>query len=324
MKRIVLAFSAFLALLSVSAALHQKAETRARERGSTQVDAVLVEARPVDLGALRYEAPEARPRFIGGLELTGGGTERLHGLSAIRIDRRGRLLAVTDEGDFLEAMLPLDAEGAPTAVDDVLLRPLIGENGAPVGSKQDGDAEGLAVLADGRILVGFERNHRILVYETMLSTPERAPFPRALLTPNRGIEALAAYPSAGSDAYLSGTGGGVVHLCRVSRSCERAGSLRIADGFSLTALAADPQGRVYLLLRSHDPLRDARIRVVSADGPGLDDPKLLIQLDPPATVDNFEGLEFRIDEQGRRFLYMVSDDNFSAEQRTLLLVFRLG
>jgi hypothetical protein len=323
MKRIALVFSALVFLLSDPSALHRKSETQARERGPTPVDAVQVDVRPVGLRSPRYEGPQSVPRFVGGLQISSRDTDRLHGLSAIRIDRSGHLLAVSDEGDVLEATLVSDEDGAPAAVSNARLRPLRSDGGASVGTKQDGDAEGLAVLADGRILVSFERNHRILVYRSILSAPERAPLPRAALTPNRGLEALTSYPSAGGDAYLAGTGGGALYLCRISRSCEAAGKLRVTDGYSLTALAADPQGRIYLLLRSHDPIRGTRVRIVSAVGPELADPRVVIQLEPPATLDNFEGLEFRIDERGRRFLYMISDDNFSHEQRTLLLAFRL-
>lgn len=52
----------------------------------------------------------------------------------------------------------------------------------------------------------------------------------------------------------------------------------------------------------------------------------LATLRPPLTVDNFEGLAVR--EEGaeanrRTFLYIVSDDNFSSGQRTLLMKFEV-
>ena len=43
---------------------------------------------------------------------------------------------------------------------------------------------------------------------------------------------------------------------------------------------------------------------------------------PPLSVDNFEGLAVR-EEGGRTFLYIVSDDNFSGSQRTLLMKFEV-
>ena len=41
------------------------------------------------------------------------------------------------------------------------------------------------------------------------------------------------------------------------------------------------------------------------------------------TIDNFEGLAAKLMPDGRVRLYMISDDNFAANQRTLLFVFDL-
>jgi hypothetical protein len=50
----------------------------------------------------------------------------------------------------------------------------------------------------------------------------------------------------------------------------------------------------------------------------------LARLSPPLTVDNMEGLSVREAPDGKGvLLYVISDDNFSALQRTLLLQFRL-
>jgi hypothetical protein len=42
---------------------------------------------------------------------------------------------------------------------------------------------------------------------------------------------------------------------------------------------------------------------------------------PPLTVDNFEGMTAVIDAAGGIRFYLVSDDNASSTQRTLLLAF---
>jgi len=39
------------------------------------------------------------------------------------------------------------------------------------------------------------------------------------------------------------------------------------------------------------------------------------------TIDNFEGIAARRLSDGRVRLYVISDDNFSGRQRTLLMVF---
>ena len=47
---------------------------------------------------------------------------------------------------------------------------------------------------------------------------------------------------------------------------------------------------------------------------------VLIELKHPGTVDNFEGIAAVATPTGTR-LYLLSDDNFSETQRTLLLAF---
>jgi hypothetical protein len=49
--------------------------------------------------------------------------------------------------------------------------------------------------------------------------------------------------------------------------------------------------------------------------------EVLAELLPPLTMDNFEGLACRANEKGETILYLVSDNNFSDKQRTLLMMF---
>ncbi|WP_201721669.1 hypothetical protein [Caulobacter sp. B11] len=46
--------------------------------------------------------------YAGGLAVTSPDTSRLHGLSDLKINAEGALLAVTDDGDLFEARLVLD------------------------------------------------------------------------------------------------------------------------------------------------------------------------------------------------------------------------
>ena len=61
-------------------------------------------------------------------------------------------------------------------------------------------------------------------------------------------------------------------------------------------------------------------------------PEELVRLDPPLTLDNFEGIAVRHTDSGATLLYLVSDDNGCSKragmvaprvQRTLLLLFEL-
>ena len=49
----------------------------------------------------------------------------------------------------------------------------------------------------------------------------------------------------------------------------------------------------------------------------------LAVLRPPLTLDNMEGVAARRAKTGEMLLYLLSDDNFRAGQRTLLLMFAL-
>ena len=52
-------------------------------------------------------------------------------------------------------------------------------------------------------------------------------------------------------------------------------------------------------------------------------PRELARLQPPLTIDNMEGVSATI-ENGRTIVWLVSDDNFTPLQRTLLLKFALA
>ena len=81
------------------------------------------------------------------------------------------------------------------------------------------------------------------------------------------------------------------------------------------------EGSIFVLFRSYSPDQGNWVGIseLRADGSRVDQ----LVLDPiHATVDNFEGIALR-EEQGRTFLYIVSDDNFSGSQRTLLMKFEL-
>ena len=53
-------------------------------------------------------------------------------------------------------------------------------------------------------------------------------------------------------------------------------------------------------------------------------PNVEFTLAPPLNVDNFEGITVEKTEDGPTRVYLVSDDNFSERQRTLLYVFEIS
>lgn len=265
--------------------------------------------------------------YAGGVALTSRQTSRLHGLSDLRIWPDGRVLALGDQSDLLEARLRLDAEGRLLGLDDARLSALKDETGADLyaGGQKHFDAEGIAELANGDRIVSFEQEDRILVFPHGGGLPRRAPTPDHPFVSNQGMEALAADPAAGPDAYRVGDeASGRIFLCRLSTRCEATGQVEL-EGMQLVAMDLLPDGRVAYLLRTYTVLTGERIRlrIEGPDGRRID----AMELARPLTIDNLEGLAAVPGPDGRVRFYLVSDDNFgtyngvATGQRTLLLAF---
>lgn len=258
--------------------------------------------------------------YAGGIALTSQQTSRLHGLSDIEVGHSGRLIAISDEGDLFTARLVLDPAGRLTGLAEARLTQLAGLDGKPLPGKAEADAEGLAILGDGDMLVSFERDHRIWRYPANGGPPKPAPAPDATFPENGGMEALAADPMLGAGAYIAGgEESGQTWSCSLTSACVVGPRVPLSDGFNLVAARRLSGGRTAWLLRAFDPLRGARaeLRVVNSAGQVLDS----FRLANPLTVDNFEGLAAVERADGRVRFYLVSDDNFAAIQRTLLLAF---
>ncbi|WP_297511115.1 esterase-like activity of phytase family protein [uncultured Caulobacter sp.] len=268
--------------------------------------------------------------YAGGLALTSPTTSRLHGLSDLAVGADGQLTAITDEGDLFEARIQLDAAGRLVGVTDGKLRPLIGLDGQALQGKQQGDAEGLAMLPSGERLVSFERDHRIWLYPAGANgawgTPRAAPKPATVFPDNEGMEALAAYPAAGPDTYLVGGEEGEVWLCRLSADCKALPPQSGPDfTWGLTAFAPFAGPAVATLHRGYDPIRGWRAVVRFISDPTLPAARqrttATLRLDGSLVHGNFEGLALTRSPNGGTRLYLVTDDGAPGSQQTLLVAF---
>jgi hypothetical protein len=259
--------------------------------------------------------------YAGGVRLTSGQTSRLHGLSDLKVAPDGRLWSVSDDGgDLLEARLTLDAAGRLAGVAEARLSVLDGEDGKPLQGKFESDAEGLAVMPNGDRLVSFERHHRIWLYPAAGGPPRAAPAPDEAFPENEGMEALAALPAAGPDAYVVGAeGSGHTWTCRLSGGCAPGYAVGLAPGAGLVAAAPLQNGRIAWLTRAWSPLTGVRITLTIRDARGAEVDRMVLA--PPLSADNFEGLAALPAADGRVRFYLVSDDNFAPNQRTLLFAF---
>jgi hypothetical protein len=259
-------------------------------------------------------------RYAGGLELTSRQTVRLHELSDMFVTGTDRLTAIGDEGILFDACLILDRSQRLVGVRDAHLTLLTGEDGKPLSDKAETDAEGLTQLPNGDRLVSFERHHRIWLYPASGGPPHPVPSPKADLPSNEGMEGLAADPESGTDAYLVGAERtGDVWTCRLSSTaCIKRPSVDKPEEFGLVAISRLPRKQTAFLLRAFDPARGPRITLKI-----LRETTLVAQMDmaAPMTIDNFEGMAAVPWADGRIRFYLISDDNSSPSQRTLLLAF---
>lgn len=277
--------------------------------------------RPVNLGWPGGARLQDNVRFAGGVELVLAEDSRLHSLSDLKLLDDGSFISVSDAGDLVRGRLRLDAGGRLTGVDQLGLHRLTLPDGAPILEKVDGDAEGLAIDARGDLLVSFERHHRIWNYGDP-RRPRSRPFPvRSPDTDfalNDGMEGIAAGPSGWR---VTGESGGVWDCTAARCVVVTAPEPRLSDrDYRITGMDRDPWGEGWLVVqRSFSPPADARARVRRMDAAGALGP-VLIELKLPGTTDNFEGIAAtRLDGMTR--LYLLSDDNNSPRQRTLLLAF---
>ena len=293
-------------------------------------------ARPVPLrddDAARERA--GRLVWRGGLELTSP-DPRFGGLSGLLVSDDGsRMTAVTDQGFWITARLVTDAAGHLTGAADAEIGPLHGPGGVHFATKRDQDAEGLARLPGGAVVVSFERNHRLLRYPAggkPLAGPSvrlAAPSGLETLRRNSGIEALAVLADGALLAVAEGRETEDESPAFLLRGGAWSGlGYRRHGAFRPSGAARLPNGDLLMIERSFNVIDGVAIRLgrVAAGsivpGARLEAEKIAV-LRPPLTLDNLEGVAVRRTAGGETLIYLVSDDNFRRFQRTLLLVFAL-
>ena len=275
--------------------------------------------------------------FRSGLVLTGS-HPRFGGFSGLwRSPDGSDLVAVTDNGFWLTAKLA-SRNGRLAGLEGAELAPILGASGKPLHRSRYYDTESLCI-ADGVAYLGVERTHDVLRFnwagEGVMARARIVPVPREVkrLPDNRGLEAIgvvpAGQPLAGAIVAIAERSGkddeptlGVI----VGR---QPGLFQVArhDGFDITDLAFLPNGDLLLLERWYRTLRGVGMRIRRVPGASLKagallDGPTLIQADLGQEIDNMEGLAVH-QEGAKTVLTLISDDNFSFLQRTVLLEFEL-
>lgn len=276
--------------------------------------------------------------FRGGLALTSP-DKAFGGFSSIHVyPDGGQFVAVSDRANWMRGEIRYEGE-RPAGIANVMIAPMLGPAGKPMARSRWYDTE--SVTADGGTLyVGLERVHRIVRFDygthglTARAQPIAVPPAFAKLPSNKSIEGLVfvprgrplggtliAFAERGLDADGNHTGfliGG-----------PQPGSfavLRYRD-FDISDAALLPSGDLLLLERRFTWVEGVGVRIrripLAQIKPGalVDGPEIF-SADMAHQVDNMEGIAVH-QRGGESLLTLISDDNFSAIQRTLLLQFTL-
>lgn len=294
---------------------------------AARAEPIVVNARSVPLDASQPERTRVGSLlYRGGVELSSKDS-RFGGLSGLRVSADGkRFVAIADIGQWMTGTLRYDAAGTLIGVGDVDLVPLSDTAGRPLRGKEGADAEAVTA-ADGGYIVAFEGNHRLVRYRRIGGPGEKFAAPPDLshAPSNGGIETLTTLADG--------------RLMAITETYEVYGGVRgwvgpapwrpfvwpVGEGFRPTDATTLPDGDVLVLERRILPPA-ARIRRISAAElrPGnVPQPADIARLEGALTFDNMEGLAARRGDDGQTLIYILSDDNQSFLQQTLLMMFTL-
>ncbi len=305
---------------------------------------VAIEVRAQPIKALQPANPQRRQfgllEFRGGLVLSSPYKE-FGGISAIRVAADGaNFIALSDQGRWLRGRI-LYEDGRPAGIGDAEMAPILGANGQPLAARGWFDTESIADDG-GTLYVGIERVNQIVRFnygrDGLLARGQPIAVPPGIkaLPFNRGLEALVFVPKG---LPLGGT------LIAISeRGLDKAGNLvafliggpkpgtfviERSENFDVSDAALLPNGDILLLERRFNwstglAVRIRRIALADVKPGAVVGGADVFDADLGYEIDNMEGLSVHRTENGETVLTLISDDNFSAIQRTLLLQFTLA
>ena len=278
--------------------------------------------------------------FIGGLELSSDNA-LLGAISAIRFrpDQR-HFVSVLDTGHWLTGAIERDDKGRLKGVTEARIMPMIDRYGGTDAGKGAMDAEGLALRGD-HVLVSYEQYHRVDAYpdpgfETS-SPDDTIPIliPRRQLRANRSLEALMIAPQSSplagaavivAEDSLNDEGNMLAAI--LDGPLQGRFTVRHYDGFDVSDGVFLPDGDLLLLERrfglAHGlGMRIRRIAGADIKSDALVDGTVIFEASTREQIDNMEGIDVFRAADGTLHLILVSDDNHSILQRSLMLEFRL-
>ena len=327
------------ATLSVAPALADKPQTVMSGPTATTVTAI-----PIDFDRDNPSRKEfGKLIFRAGLNLFAKSIY-FGGYSAMAIDPSGHsLLAISDAGSWMRATLNYDGRKLK-GLSDVSLGPLLGTDGKPLRDDVLRDSEGMTLVdgdtTQGTAYVSFERKHRIARYPftaAKFGPPTGTiPLPPTSkgMTANSGLEAITMIRTGALKGTL---------VIFAEHLTDKNGNLRgwliggpapgeivlkRLAGFDITDAAALPDGGIVVLERKFNYSEgiQMRIRRIAASELKRGAPimgEVLLEANDSLNIDNMEAIAATRAPSGETVLTLMSDDNFSVIQRTLIMQFAL-
>jgi hypothetical protein len=306
------------------------------EGGPAEISATVISTFKPGSNETRFGALE----FVSGLELSSNNVF-LGAISALRLrpDQR-HFIAVLDTGHWMTGTIERDDEGRLKGVGDARITPMIDRHGGTDAGKGDMDAEGLALRGD-HVLVSYEQYHRVDAYPDPgfeISPPDGSlplPIPRLQLRANHSLEALMIAPQssplAGSAVLVtedSLDNQGDMLAAILDGPLNGRFTVRRHAGFSVSDGVFLPDGDLLLLERRFGLMHGLGVRIRRIAGadikPGaVVDGDVIFEAGSTAQIDNMEGIDVFRAADGSLHVILISDDNHSILQRSLMLEFRL-
>jgi hypothetical protein len=251
------------------------------------------------------------------------------------------IVALADNTQWITARI-VTAGGRLTGLADAVAAPVLGRDGRPLRRTRSYDTEGLAI-AGGLAYVAIERTQEVMRFnwgkDSVRARAQPIPLPEDVkdLPRNQGLEAIGVAPAKGPLAgavvvIAEQAGGSTTTPTRgFVLSGPRKGVFEVprSGGFDVTDLAFLPSGEMLLLERRASFLGGfgARIRRIAADAiqpEAIVDGPIIFAVDSGQQIDNMEGMAVHRAGAGETVVSLISDDNFSTWQRTVLLEFTLA
>lgn len=273
--------------------------------------------------------------YLGGVELKSPDRD-FGGLSGLRLSADGaRFTAISDRGNWFAGAV--DYEGSELkGLSGVTIAPIPGRDGRPLSGRKGFDTEALEI--EGNVaLVSSERVHWLTRYELdsdgrPKGAGKAVPLPAiATRAPsNAGYEAMARLRAGGvaliAENFRDEAGNNRAFV--IGGKAPFAFSVTRTNDFSPTDLARLPDGDLVLLERRYKPpfslsVRIRRLRADEIAPNAVLDGAILMEASLVQRIDNFEGISAHRAADGRTVLTVVSDDNFSPVQRTLMIQFAI-